>query len=132
MPTEQQGRFSEQLGAACGELAGTTRGIHESNQASRGVASLLGCRPTQIGRRGRHRASPPRELRCHRGPTMEQRALRRVARRSTRSVAIQPLQIEHTCAQSEYPDLDGAWDDARSLGNARRRAPVGKGLPDRI
>jgi hypothetical protein len=108
MPTEQQDRFSEQLGTVCGELVWTTRSVHELNQASRGVASLLGCRPTQIGRRGRHRASPPRELRRHCGPTVEQRALRRVARRSTRSVPIQPLQIEHTRTESEHPDLDGA------------------------
>src|SRR5579872_50134 len=108
MPTEQQDRFPEHLGAACGKLAGTTRGSNESNQAPRRLASLLRSGPTYIARRGRHRASPPRQLRRHRRPTMEQRALRRVARRATRSVPIQPLEIEHTRTESKYPELEGA------------------------
>jgi hypothetical protein len=42
MATEQQDRFSEQRGAACGELAWTTRCLDESHHAPRRLASLLG------------------------------------------------------------------------------------------
>jgi hypothetical protein len=132
IPTEQQDRLPEHLGAACGELGWATRCLHESNQALRRLASLLGSRPSHIRHRRRHRANPPRELRRHRGPTMKQRALRSVPWRSTRSVPIQPLDVEHTRSESEHPDLDGACYDARGVGDARQRDLVDKSLPHRI
>jgi hypothetical protein len=108
MATEQQDRFPEHLGATRGELVGTTRHRNELNQAPRGLASLFRSRLTHIARRGRHRAKPPTELRGHRGPTMQERALRGVARRPARTVAIQPLEVEHPRSESKHPDLDGA------------------------
>jgi hypothetical protein len=132
MATEQQDRFPEHLRAACGELAGTTRGSNESDQAPRCLASLLQSSPMHITRRGRHRARPSREPRRYGGPAMKQRALRSIAQRSTRTVPIQPLEIEHTRPESEHPHLDSARYDARAVGDARQRDIVDESLSDCI
>lgn len=63
---------------------------------------------------------------------MQKRGLPSVARRSTRSVTIQPLEIEHPRSESEHPDLDGAWHDVRAVRDARQRGLIGERLSDRI
>jgi hypothetical protein len=131
MAPEQQDRFSEQRGAARGELARTTRCVDESNQPSGRLAALFRTRPTQVRRRERHRgAEPPRELRRHRGPTMQQRALRSRARCPPRSMPIQPLEVEHSCAEPEHPDLEGPRYDARRAGDGRQRGAVDNRVRD--
>jgi hypothetical protein len=63
---------------------------------------------------------------------MKQRGLRRIARRSTGTVPVQPLEVEHTGSEPEHPALDGARYDARRAGDARQRHLVDRRLPDRV
>jgi hypothetical protein len=72
------------------------------------------------------------ELSRYCSPAMEHRARWRIARCASCSVAIQPLEIENSCPESEDPALERAAGDTHASRNARQRHSIGERLADRF
>lgn len=119
MAPEQQDRFAEPRCAPCSHLARTTGPLDESQQLYGRFAPLLDSGPSLVGHHRQCRSTKPTtQLSGDRSPAMQQRAGRRVARSASRAVAIEPLEIEGACTESENPALERAPGDADLPGDA--------------
>lgn len=126
---EQQDRFAEPRSTERGNFARTPSGLHESDQSRRRFAPLLGGGPMQISHPWQRRgAELSTELGGHGSPAVKHRARWCVARCASRSVPIEPLEIERSRTESEHPARDGACNDADAPRDARQRYSVGQHL----
>lgn len=133
MAPEQQNRFAEPRSALCGHLARTTDPLDKSHQLHGRLAPLLDRGPSQVGHHrqcGRTKLMP--QLGGYRSPAMQHRARRCVARSASRAMAIEPLEIEGSCAESEDPALEGAPRDADVSRHGRQGNSVGERLTHRL
>jgi len=119
----------EPLGAQRRDLAHAAGALDPCDQSCRGRAPLLDGGPLQVRHTGQpHSTEPLIHLDPNGTPAMEHRALGRIAGRALRPVPVEPLQIEHPCAESEDPPLDGARGNAGAPGGARHGSFVGERL----
>lgn len=133
MPAEQQDRFPEPGGTACGDLAWTAGRRDHVEQAGDGLATFLGRSSMHIGHR-RQLGDPalPSKLGGHCAPSMKHRRRWCLVRRAPPAVSVQPLEIEHTRAEPLDPGLERTRCDARIARHLRQYRPVGDDLADGV
>jgi hypothetical protein len=133
MAPEQQDRFAEPRSTLCSHFARTTDPLDKPHQLHGRHPPLLDSGPSQVGH---HRPCGSTKLMTylsgHRSPAMQHCAGRCIARSALRAVAIEPLEIEGSCAESEDPALEGAPRDADVSRHGRQGNSVGERLTHRL
>ena len=126
MPSEQQDRLPEHRGAERRHFAHTADARDEPDESLRRIPTLLDRGATEVRHRRRvDRGVSPTDLRRHRCPAVQRRALWSADRCELRSVSIQLLEIQEPRAEPENPTLDGACHDAGAPRDTRNRSPIG-------
>jgi len=126
MASEQQDRLPEQRGAERRHFAHTADARDEPDESSRRIPALLDRGAMEVRhRRQLDRGMPPSDLRWHRCPPVQRRALWSPGRRELRSVSIQLLEIEQPRAETENPTPESARDDASAPRDTRNRNAIG-------
>jgi hypothetical protein len=135
MPPEQEDRLMEHRRTVRGDLTRPPSALDERDQPARCLAALLHRRPAQV-RHARYQRDTERiasvKLDRDSGPPMQQCALRCVRRCASRTMPVEPLQIEGSCAEPQDPALDHVPDNAATPRDADQGHPVGKCRTDRI
>ena len=126
MPSEQQDRLPEHRGAERRHFAHAADARDEPDESLRRIPTLLDRGATKVRHRRRlERGMPPTDLRRHRCPAVQRRALRSAGRCELRSVSIQLLEIEEPRTEPENPTPEGARNDTGALRDTCNRTPVG-------
>lgn len=133
MAPEQQNRFAEPRSTLCSHFARPADALDESHHLHGRLAPLLDSGPSQVGH---HRQCGSTKLMTHlsgnRSPAMQHCAGWCIARSALRAMAIEPLEIEGSSAESEDPALERAPRDADVSRHGRQGNSVGERLTHRL